>query len=39
MVSDIEEQIKLALVNSLSLNDTLRSQSLEFLTNHCETNP
>ena len=35
----IEEQIKLALVNSLSLSESLRSQSLDYLTNHCETNP
>ena len=35
----IEEQIKLALVNSLSMNEALRNQSLEFLTTHCETNP
>ena len=33
------EQIKIALVNSLSLDDTLRNQSLDFLTNHCEPNP
>ena len=35
----IEDQIKLALINSLSLNEQLRSQSLEFLTTQCEPNP
>ncbi len=35
----IEEKIKLALINSLSMNDQLRSQSLEFLTTHSEPNP
>ena len=34
-----EEKIKLALINSLSMNDQLRSQSLEFLTSQCEPNP
>ncbi len=33
------EQIKIALVNSLSMNDQLRNQSLDFLTNQCEPNP
>jgi hypothetical protein len=28
----VEEQIKLALINSLSMNEQLRTQSLEFLT-------
>ena len=35
----VEEQIKLALINSLSMNEQLRTQSLEFLTTQCEPNP
>ena len=33
------EQIKLALANSISMNDQLRNQALDFLTNQCEPNP
>ncbi len=33
------EQIKLALINSLSMNEQLRNQAMDFLTNQCEPNP
>ena len=35
----IEEQIKQAIANSLSMNEQVRSQSLTFLTTECEPNP
>jgi|APGre2960657423_1045063.scaffolds.fasta_scaffold952956_1 hypothetical protein len=33
------EQIKLAMANSLSMNETLRNEAQEFLTKHCEPVP
>ena len=33
------EQIKLAMANSLSMNEQLRNQAQEFLTKQCEPVP
>jgi hypothetical protein len=33
------ENIKFALVNSISYNEALRKQALDFLTNQCEPIP
>lgn len=38
-MEEAAEQIKLAMANSLSMNETLRNEAQEFLTKHCEPVP